>query len=162
MTEPNSLEHFGVKGMKWGVRRYQNEDGTLTDAGKKRLQNYKDKEYTRVSKRRDKAQDKYETARHKRKGRGLTRETSRELRNKAKLNAYKKELEVIKQMNYKDMQSDKVAAGKAWAKSAARTAIGSTLLSSLSPGTLLFLDYSPLVGSVSDAKTRNRLKRANY
>lgn len=30
------LEHFGVKGMKWGVRRYQNADGTLTEAGKKR------------------------------------------------------------------------------------------------------------------------------
>lgn len=30
------LMHHGVKGMKWGVRRYQNEDGTLTAAGKKR------------------------------------------------------------------------------------------------------------------------------
>ena len=28
--------HHGVKGQKWGVRRYQNKDGTLTDAGKKR------------------------------------------------------------------------------------------------------------------------------
>ena len=28
--------HFGVKGMKWGVRRYQNEDGSLTSLGKKR------------------------------------------------------------------------------------------------------------------------------
>lgn len=28
--------HFGVKGMKWGVRRYQNSDGTLTTAGQKR------------------------------------------------------------------------------------------------------------------------------
>lgn len=32
----NELEHFGIKGMKWGIRRYQNDDGTLTDAGKKR------------------------------------------------------------------------------------------------------------------------------
>lgn len=30
------LIHAGVKGMRWGVRRYQNEDGTLTPAGKKR------------------------------------------------------------------------------------------------------------------------------
>lgn len=40
----NELYHHGVKGMKWGVRRYQNEDGSLTNAGKRRLAKYLDKQ----------------------------------------------------------------------------------------------------------------------
>lgn len=32
----NELYHYGIKGMKWGVRRYQNKDGSYTEAGKKR------------------------------------------------------------------------------------------------------------------------------
>lgn len=37
----DELWHYGVKGMRWGVRRYQNEDGTLTNRGKKRY-DYRD------------------------------------------------------------------------------------------------------------------------
>lgn len=35
-SSAEELFHHGIKGQKWGVRRYQNEDGTLTAAGKKR------------------------------------------------------------------------------------------------------------------------------
>ena len=32
----DGLYHWGVRGMRWGIRRYQNKDGSLTPAGKKR------------------------------------------------------------------------------------------------------------------------------
>ena len=32
----SELKHFGILGQKWGIRRYQNEDGTLTNLGKER------------------------------------------------------------------------------------------------------------------------------
>ena len=36
LTDHIYLAHHGIKGMKWGVRRFQNEDGSLTAAGKQR------------------------------------------------------------------------------------------------------------------------------
>lgn len=36
------LAHHGIKGQKWGVRRFQDAAGRLTDAGKRRLRNLQD------------------------------------------------------------------------------------------------------------------------
>lgn len=44
----NELYHHGVKGQKWGVRRFQNKDGSLTLAGKKRALKMQNK-YTELS-----------------------------------------------------------------------------------------------------------------
>ena len=42
MTE-NELAHYGIKGMHWGVRRFQNPDGTLTEAGRRHYQKQDDR-----------------------------------------------------------------------------------------------------------------------
>ena len=36
MSYESYLVHHGIKGMHWGIRRYRNADGTLTEAGKSR------------------------------------------------------------------------------------------------------------------------------
>ena len=53
----NELMHWGIKGMKWGVRRYQNKDGSLTPAGKKRY----DKEMAKLKEEEKIAKNKLRT-----------------------------------------------------------------------------------------------------
>lgn len=72
----NELYHHGVKGQRWGVRRYRNEDGSLTEAGKKReakraakLESYKERERARA--------DKYYTRRLAKAERAVEKTTSR-------------------------------------------------------------------------------------
>lgn len=159
-TQPDELEHFGVKGMKWGVRRYQNADGTLTEAGKKRLSNYKESETRRVTKRLAKATDRYDRAVYKRKSKGGSLPSKRENQNKAIKEIYEKELKMIKKMKYKDMQSDKAAVGKQWLKAGGGSVAMATALTAITGVPYMAVMFGPVTPTgISNAKTRNRLAR---
>lgn len=53
MTTNGELFHWGVKGMKWGVRRYQNKDGSLTPRGRKRQKELSADEKERAARKAD-------------------------------------------------------------------------------------------------------------
>lgn len=49
--KPDELQHHGVKGQKWGVRRYQNSDGSLTSDGKAHYNKTYSKDVNRLKKK---------------------------------------------------------------------------------------------------------------
>lgn len=57
---PSYLIHYGIQGQKWGVRRFQNEDGTYTDEGllRRKDKKYFVKEQTKVNRKFDRVTDK--------------------------------------------------------------------------------------------------------
>lgn len=50
-AQHSALYHHGIKGMRWGIRRYQNEDGSLTELGKRRYGSMSDEKLYRTLKK---------------------------------------------------------------------------------------------------------------
>jgi len=103
------LAHHGIKGMKWGVRRYENYDGTLTSAGKKRYHGpfakFRERRAIKKAERKQKKADKFEVRTHM--------NTAREKRN-WKLNS--DEMQSLMDSYENDMNSEKMRLLRAEAK----------------------------------------------
>lgn len=114
--EDNYLAHYGVKGQKYGVRRYQNEDGTLTEEGKRHYGYYDRPDGTKDHKRieKDARRDAEEYARAKAyygEGAGTRRKKIKNLTSERMKDAdYKKAFE--KFLGEQNMQKHQQAANR--------------------------------------------------
>lgn len=116
MNNPSYLIHYGIKGQQKGVRRFQNEDGTLTEEGKRRYGYYDradgSKDYKRLQK--DAANDAKEYARAKAyygEGAGIRRkQIKNKISERMKDPDYKKEFERL--LGGQDMSAHQKAANR--------------------------------------------------
>lgn len=84
----SDLRHHGIKGQKWGVRRFQNKDGSLTPAGAKRY-----------------SADDYKSALDKVNKADKTLKDVKKMRNEAEAKTYEKKIKYdLSKMSDKDLQ----------------------------------------------------------
>lgn len=129
MYEYNYLMHWGIKGMKWGLRRYQNPDGTLTEAGKLRYAEQEARAAAKEQRRAEKAQK----ASEQRIAKAAHGNASKHLLNKMTDDELKAVNERLKmEQSYKDMMA-KINPGSQqffkWKEVAAK--VSSTLITSI-------------------------------
>ena len=147
----DEINHHGVLGQKWGVRNYQNSDGSLTAAGKSHVSDYKAKESAAVVKKYD-SKSKW------------TKSESKKYYNELMKKA---ELSKIKKMKLTDIEAEKKTVGKAVLKNVATTVAISVAASAVTIPAIGFgvTSVPRVFTTASNAKTNSRVsksERMNY
>lgn len=119
------LQHHGIKGMKWGVRRYQNKDGSLTPAGKKRE--------TRLERKNDRKQNK--SIKQERSYAAKNRRNLSDSDLDARINRLKKEQQ-LRELTDADLRPGRTAVRKFIATS------GGKVITAAATGALAYAGYS--------------------
>ena len=113
-TAIQQLYHYGIPGQKWGLRRFQREDGSRTPAGKKR------------DNRHGKSEDHMKTQSAKKKGPdGLSNEDLKKTNERLRL-----------EQDYKKLTADQITKSESWVKSSIQSA-GQQALTDFSKGIML-------------------------
>ena len=113
-TAIQQLYHYGIPGQKWGLRRFQREDGSRTPAGKKR------------DNRHGKSEDHMKTQSAKKKGPdGLSNEDLKKTNERLRL-----------EQEYKKLTADQITKSESWVKSSLQNA-GQQALTDFSKGIML-------------------------
>lgn len=133
----NELTHWGTKGMRWGIRRYQNKDGTLTPAGRKRYakEMEKLKAEEKVLKNRQKTQSQLDKLEAKRKeiealksGKSSSKSTSKESSKTSVKDMSDDELRTVVnrlmlEQQYKRLKPEQVSKGKQFVDSVMKNVV---------------------------------------
>lgn len=100
----NELMHHGIHGMRWGVRRYQNKDGSLTAAGRKRI-NQLDSEYQKLTgKKLSESSESNTVKKTSTKPKSISKMTNEEIQEKIN--------RITLEQNLKSLTPKKISAGK--------------------------------------------------
>ena len=146
MTYSRDLYHYGVIGMKWGVRRYQNEDGTLTEVGKQRLKKWKEKEEDNVRSKYKKRIDSYEKKASTYKNKGKYNKAKEYIKiAKYSKRTLKTELSKIKNYSLDDVNKENKQVGKKIVGDILLYSLGSAGLSMITGGA------TPLIVPIENA-----------